>query len=43
MYPSDGGSFESLIRRADERMYHDKSERKRRGMPGTPVPAGIER
>jgi diguanylate cyclase (GGDEF)-like protein len=43
MYPSDGGSFEGLIRRADERMYQDKSERKRRGVPGMPVPAGIER
>jgi len=43
MYPSDGGSFESLLRCADERMYQDKSERKRRGIPGTPVPAGVER
>ena len=43
MYPSDGKSFEALIRRADERMYHDKSSRKRRGLPGMPVPAGIER
>jgi diguanylate cyclase (GGDEF)-like protein/putative nucleotidyltransferase with HDIG domain len=43
MYPSDGRSFEALIRRADERMYQDKSARKRRGIPGMPVPAGIER
>jgi diguanylate cyclase (GGDEF)-like protein/putative nucleotidyltransferase with HDIG domain len=43
MYPSDGGSVESLTRCADERMYQDKSDRKRRGVPGMPVPAGIER
>jgi diguanylate cyclase (GGDEF)-like protein/putative nucleotidyltransferase with HDIG domain len=43
MYPSDGGSFEALIRCADERMYHDKSNRKRRGVPGLPVPASLER
>jgi diguanylate cyclase (GGDEF)-like protein/putative nucleotidyltransferase with HDIG domain len=43
MYPTDGGSFESLIRCADERMYQDKSNRKRRGVPGLPVPAGVER
>jgi diguanylate cyclase (GGDEF)-like protein len=43
MYPSDGGSFESLLRCADERMYQDKSNRKRRGIPGMPVPAGLER
>ena len=43
MYPSDGGSFESLIRCADERMYQDKSNRKRRGIPGLLVPAGVER
>ena len=43
MYPSDGGSFESLIRCADERMYRDKSERKRSGVPGLPVPAPVER
>jgi len=43
MYPSDGGSVESLTRCADERMYQDKSERKRRGIPGLPVPAGVER
>ena len=43
MYPSDGGSFEALIAVADERMYRDKSNRKRRGVPGLPVPAGVER
>ena len=43
MYPSDGGSFEALIRCADERMYQDKSNRKRRGVPGLPVPASLER
>jgi diguanylate cyclase (GGDEF)-like protein len=43
MYPSDGASVESLIRCADERMYQDKSSRKRRGIPGLPVPAGLER
>jgi diguanylate cyclase (GGDEF)-like protein/putative nucleotidyltransferase with HDIG domain len=43
MYPSDGGSVEALIRCADERMYQDKSNRKRRGVPGLPVPAGLER
>ena len=43
MYPSDGGSFESLIRCADERMYQDKSNRKRRAIPGLLVPAGVER
>jgi diguanylate cyclase (GGDEF)-like protein/putative nucleotidyltransferase with HDIG domain len=42
MYPSDGGSFEALIRCADERMYQDKSNRKRRGVPGLPVPASLE-
>ena len=43
MYPSDGGSFEALIRRADERMYADKSARKRRGLEGLPVPASLDR
>jgi diguanylate cyclase (GGDEF)-like protein/putative nucleotidyltransferase with HDIG domain len=43
MYPTDGGSFEALIRCADERMYQDKSNRKRRGVPGLPVPASLER
>jgi diguanylate cyclase (GGDEF)-like protein len=46
MYPTDGASVESLIRRADERMYQDKSSRKRQGipgMPGMPVPTAIER
>jgi diguanylate cyclase (GGDEF)-like protein len=38
MYPSDGGSFESLLRCADERMYQDKSERKRRGVPACRCP-----
>jgi diguanylate cyclase (GGDEF)-like protein/putative nucleotidyltransferase with HDIG domain len=43
MYPSDGGSLEALVRCADERMYQDKSNRKRRGVPGLPVPASLER
>jgi diguanylate cyclase (GGDEF)-like protein len=43
MYPSDGGSFEALIRRADERMYADKSARKRRGLEGLPTPANLDR
>jgi diguanylate cyclase (GGDEF)-like protein len=46
MYPSDGASVESLIRCADERMYQDKSSRKRQGipgMPGMPVPTAVER
>ena len=46
MYPTDGASVESLTRCADERMYQDKSNRKRRGVPGVPgmpVPAGVER
>jgi diguanylate cyclase (GGDEF)-like protein len=43
MYPSDGGSFEALSRCADERMYQDKSDRKRRGIPGTAAPAPVER
>ena len=43
MYPSDGGSFEALIRQADERMYANKSARKRRGLAGLPVPAGLDR
>jgi diguanylate cyclase (GGDEF)-like protein/putative nucleotidyltransferase with HDIG domain len=42
MYPSDGGSFEALVRCADERMYHDKSNRKRGAAAGM-VPAGLER
>ena len=43
MYPSDGGSFDALIRQADERMYANKSARKRRGLEGLPVPAGLDR
>ena len=43
MYPTDGDSVEALIRRADERMYQDKSDRKRRGAPGMPVPVTLER
>jgi diguanylate cyclase (GGDEF)-like protein len=43
MYPSHGASFESLVRSADERMYADKSARKRRGLEGMPLPAGVER
>ena len=42
IYPSEGRSFEALSRRADERMYQDKSERKRRGVSG-PVGANLER
>ena len=42
MYPSEGRSFEALLRRADERMYEDKSERKRRGLSG-PVGVSLER
>jgi diguanylate cyclase (GGDEF)-like protein/putative nucleotidyltransferase with HDIG domain len=41
MYPSEGRSFEALLRRADERMYLDKSERKRRGVSG-PVGVNLE-
>jgi diguanylate cyclase (GGDEF)-like protein len=42
MYPSEGRSFEALSRRADERMYQDKSEQKRRGI-STPVGVNLER
>jgi diguanylate cyclase (GGDEF)-like protein len=43
MYPSDGGSFEALVRHADQLMYQNKSTRKRREALGLPVPAGLER
>jgi diguanylate cyclase (GGDEF)-like protein len=43
MYPSDGASFEALLRSADERMYADKSARKRRGLEGVPIPVSVER
>jgi GGDEF domain-containing protein len=43
MYPTDGASFEALIRQADGRMYADKSARKRRGLEGLPVPVSLER
>ena len=43
MYPSDGRSFEALLRSADERMYADKSARKRRGVEGVPIPVSVER
>jgi diguanylate cyclase (GGDEF)-like protein len=42
IYPSEGRSFEALSRRADERMYQDKSERNRRAVSG-PVGANLER
>ncbi|HWN86264.1 MAG TPA: diguanylate cyclase [Vicinamibacterales bacterium] len=43
MYPSDGRSFEALLRSADERMYADKSARKRRSAEGVPIPVSVER
>ena len=43
MYPSDGGSFDALIRQADERMYADKSARKRRSVDRLPTPTGRDR
>jgi diguanylate cyclase (GGDEF)-like protein/putative nucleotidyltransferase with HDIG domain len=43
IYPSDGGSFDALIRQADERMYADKSARKRRVAQNQPIPVPADR